>query len=183
MNWITQILVLGIGYLAVFVEAAWDWPRHLLGSQIDLLPSLIVYAALTFGLSTVTLCALVLGFLFDSISANPLGLSSFSFLVVGTAIFWRRELLLRDQIYAQIILGAAASAIAPAISVMLLFLMGYQPIVGWSSLWQLLMMTAGGALLAPIWFKIFARLDKALRYQEVSETTFRPDREIARGRR
>ncbi len=36
----------GCAFLAVFGEATLSAPRHLLGAQIDLLPALMVYAAL-----------------------------------------------------------------------------------------------------------------------------------------
>ena len=46
-----------------------------LGAQIDLLPALMVYAALNAGLPTVALLAVFGGLWFDTLSANPLGIS------------------------------------------------------------------------------------------------------------
>ena len=60
MNWLNTILVLLVAYLAVFWEAAFNWVRHLLGAQIDLLPALMVYASLCGSLATVALLAHVL---------------------------------------------------------------------------------------------------------------------------
>ena len=43
-------------------------------------------------------------------------------------------------------------------------------------------MSFGGAAAAPLFFELFAFLNRALGYRQVSETSFRPDREIRRGR-
>jgi hypothetical protein len=57
-----------------------------------------------------------------------------------------------------------------------------KPLLGWFSIWQWLVMAVGGALATPVWFWIFDRLLFALSYRPVNETSFRPDREIKRGR-
>jgi cell shape-determining protein MreD len=182
MNRLASIFFYGLAYLVVFCEAASTLPRHLLGAQINFLPGLIVYAALTFDVVGLVFASLVLGLMFDSLSANSLGVTSFAFLVTGFAVFWRRELILRDQLFAQLTLGAMASLAVPSLSIILLFGVRQSPMIGWSTLWQLGIMTAGGALATPAWFKLFAALDRALRYKEVAEVTFRNDRQIARGR-
>ena len=55
MNVFKSILVLAFAFLAVFGEATLSAPRTWLGAQIDLLPALMVYAALNTGLSTVAM--------------------------------------------------------------------------------------------------------------------------------
>jgi hypothetical protein len=57
-----------------------------------------------------------------------------------------------------------------------------KPLVGWFSIWQWVVMAVGGALATPVWFWVFDRLLLALTYRPVNETSFRPDREIKRGR-
>ena len=57
MNVFNSILVLAAAFLAVFGEAAFQWPRHLLGAQVDLLPALMIYAALNTNVATVSLLA------------------------------------------------------------------------------------------------------------------------------
>ncbi len=42
MNRVHSILILAVAFVAVFVEATWNLPRHLLGAQIDVLPALMV---------------------------------------------------------------------------------------------------------------------------------------------
>src|SRR5439155_24001371 len=105
MNWLNTILVLLVAYLAVFWEAAFNGVRHLAGAQIDLLPALMVYASLCAGLATVALLAVLGGLWFDSLSANPLGVSVLPLFIIGLAIFASRELILRHQTIAQSFLG------------------------------------------------------------------------------
>jgi hypothetical protein len=97
-------------------------------------------------------------------------------------IYLQRELILRELPFAQFVLGAVASAVAPALSVLLLLTGGQEPLLGWGSLWQWLVMTAGGAVAAPIVFEFFNWCQHAFGYQPRTETSFRPDREIRRGR-
>ncbi len=75
MNLFHTMLILTTAFLAVFGEAALPGIRKLLGAQVDLLPALMVYASLCGGLTTVVLLAVCGGLLFDSLSANPLGVS------------------------------------------------------------------------------------------------------------
>ncbi|NWG52455.1 MAG: hypothetical protein HXY28_01935, partial [Hydrogenophilaceae bacterium] len=90
-------LASGFAVLAVFWAAAFPGTSHWLKAQIDLLPALMVYAGLSTGPYMITLLAVCGGLLFDSLSANPFGVSTFPLLAVGLAIHARRELILRDQ--------------------------------------------------------------------------------------
>lgn len=56
------------------------------------------------------------------------------------------------------------------------------PLAGWGSWWTLLVMTVGGALAGPLVFGLFDRLGRLFNYAAVTESTFRKDREIVRGR-
>ena len=182
MNWLDTIFVLFAAFLVVFWEAAFQGVRHLLGAQIDLLPPLMVYASLCAGLNTAMLLALCGGLWFDSLSANPLGISVLPLLVIGVAIYASRELILRSQTFAQLVIGLAASIAVPLITLLLLLSTGHQPLLGWGTLWQVLVMGFGGALATPVFFELFGWLHRKLGRVEVSEVSFRPDREIRRGR-
>lgn len=178
-----NLLALGmISYLVVFFASRFHGVRYLLGAQIDFLPGLVVVAALMHGMSAVLVVAITGGLLFDSISANPLGVTTFSLCVVGAVVYFNRDLLLKDQFYPQFVLGASASAGAPILSYIVVSIMGWRPLVDWQSLWVLLMMTVTGGLATPVWFVIFQRVDRALHYQTIPESSFRADREIERGR-
>jgi rod shape-determining protein MreD len=182
MNVLQTILILAAAFLAAFGEAALPGFRHWLGAQVDLLPALMVYAALSAGMTTVALLAVFGGLWFDALSANPLGTSILPLFVVGFVICLRRELILRELPFAQFVIGAGASAIVPALSVLLLLTGGQQLLLGWGSLWQWLVMTAGGAAATPVLFILFDWCKRALGYQPRTEISFRPDREIRRGR-
>ncbi len=180
VNPFQTILILAFALLAVFGEATLSAPRHWLGAQVDLLPGLMVYAALNAGLPTVALLAVLGGVWFDTLSANPLGISILPLAVVGWPIYWRRDLILRDLPFAQFVLGAAASGVAPALTMLMLLSGGQELLLGWGTLWQWLVMTAAGAVATPFMFELMAACRRALGYQPRTEVSFRPDREIQR---
>jgi rod shape-determining protein MreD len=182
MNILNTMLIFAVAYLLVFGEAALPGLRNLLGAQVDLLPVLMVYAALNANLATVAALAMVGGLWFDALSANPLGVTILPLFAVGFVIFSRRDLILRELSFAQVILGTIASAVVPVLTVLLLLTGGKSPLLGWGSLWQWLVMTAGGAVATPVVFALFNWLNRAFGYRPRTETSFRPDREILRGR-
>ncbi len=182
MNVFNTILILAAAFLAVFLEAAFQLPRQLFGAQVDLLPVLMIYAALNTNVVTVSLLAVLGGLWFDALSANPLGVSILPLFAVGFPICLRRDLVLRELPFAQVVLGAIASAAVPALCILLLLTGGQEPLLGWGSLWQWLVMIAGGAAATPLIFALFEWGNHALGYQPQTEPSFRPDREIRRGK-
>lgn len=182
MNWLHTLIVLAVAFAAIFLEATVNLTRHLFGAQIDLLPSLIVYASLSSGLPTLVLLSVLGGLCFDSLSANVLGISVLPLFLTGFIIQRYRGLILRDQTFAQFSLGLAASAVAPVLTLLFLINADAQPLVGWFSLWQWFVMAMIGAAMTPLWFGVFDRLMGALSYRPLGESSFRPDREIKRGK-
>ena len=143
----------------------------------------MVYAALNTEIATVALLAFFGGLWFDSLSANPLGVTILPLLAVGFPVCLQRDLILRELPFAQLVLGAMASAAVPALTVLLLLSGGNEPLLGWGSLWQWLVMTAGGAAATPFIFALFNWCNHALGYQLRTESSFRPDREIRRDKK
>ena len=182
MNWLKPILLLAAAFLAVFWEAAFGGLRNLLGAQVDLLPALMVYAALATNLAAVCLLAWFGGLWFDALSFNPLGISVLPLFAVGLAIYSVREVVLRQQTFAQFVLGLAASAAVPALTLGLLLTAGHPPLLGWGTIWQFIVMIAGGAAATPIVFILFESLERAFVHSRATPSSFRPDREIRRGR-
>jgi rod shape-determining protein MreD len=182
MSWLNNILIFVAAFLAVFWEAAFNPVRHLLGAQVDLLPPIMVYASLTASFATVSLLALCSGLWFDSLSANPLGISVPPLFIVGLLIYSQRDLILREQVFAQVVLGFAASAAAPIMTLLLLLTKGNGPLFGWGTVWQLIVMAVGGALVTVVLFEVFNWLNRHLGPPKVAESSFREDREIRRGR-
>ncbi len=182
MNRLHPIFILAVAYVSVFLQASCDVFRDLLGAQVSLLPALMVYASLTNGFFTIALLAVCGGLLVDSLSANPLGASVLPLLVVGCVIFINREIILRQSATAQFILGVAASALCPVGTLFLLLNSGSAPLLGWKSVWQWAVAAAVGGALTPMCFTLFDRIHRAFDYPPATQTTFRPDREIKRGR-
>lgn len=182
MNLLQTVLLLGAAFLAVFWEAAFGGVRHLIGAQVDLLPPLMVYASLWGGITTVSLLALCGGLWFDSLSANPLGVTVLPLFAVGFAIHLKHELILREQTFAQVVLGLAASAGTPLLTLLVLLTMGRAPLLGWGTLWQLLVLSVGGAVATPLCFELLNWLQRTLVHHGDTQSSFRPDREIRRGR-
>jgi rod shape-determining protein MreD len=182
MKMLNTILIFAAAFLAVFGEALFPGVRQLLGAQVDLLPAIMVYAALNANITTVALLAIIGGLWFDALSANPLGITILPLFAVGFAIFSQRELILRGLSFAQMVLGTAASAVVPVLTLLLLLTAGKEPLLGWGSLWQWFVMMAGGAVATPVIFALFAWCNHAFGYQPRTGTSFRPDREILRGR-
>jgi rod shape-determining protein MreD len=150
--------------------------------QIDLIPVLMVYCGLTGGVGIVGLTAVCGGLWLDALSANPLGVSVLPYFAVGLAVYQTRDLVLKDQPYARSVLGMAACATAPLLTVLLLWGAGYKPLIGWGSLWQWLVLALAGAVLTPVCFWFFQRMEAALAYKRPPEPYYRADREIKRGR-
>ena len=182
MNWFNTITILVATYLAVFFQATFNDTRALLGVQIDLLPSLMVYASLSGNIATVSLLAMLGGLWFDSLSANPMGTSVLPLFLVGFLFQRSREFILREQPFAQWVLGACAGAAVPLLAVLLLLNTNVQPLLSWFSLWQWIVVTAVSGLMTPVWFFCFDWIGTVLNYTAVGETSFRPDRQIKRGR-
>lgn len=182
MNALNTIFILVLAFVAVFVEASFGTLRQVLGVQVDLLPGLMIYATLSSGTLTMSLLAVCGGLWFDALSANRLGVSIIPLFVIGFVVQRFRHLILRDQHYAQLVLGFAASGTAPLMTLLILFTCGMQPIVGLGFAWQWFVMTLLGGLMVPLYFRLFDKVYATLGYKRVVETTFRADREIARGR-
>jgi hypothetical protein len=182
MTCLDTILILGAAFLALFWEASFGGLRVLLGAQIDFLPALMVCAGLRAGLPTIALLAAWGGLSLDSLSATPLGTSIMPLFIVGLAVYSSRELVLRDQTIAQVLLGLAAGAGVPLLTLLLLLTTGHKPLLGWGTLWQLAVTSAGGALFTPPCLVLFDWLHRSLTHGQAAETSFRSDREIRRGR-
>jgi cell shape-determining protein MreD len=176
------VLLLVLAYLAVFVQAGWDAPRLWLGSHLSLVPVLMVYAALRLDLLAVTLLSLAAGLWLDSLSANPLGASVLPLFLTGWLLWRRRELLLRELDYAQLILGAAASVLVPLVTLVLVLSKGLHPDLGWQTLWQLTVQGVSGGILTPVIFRLLDWLERMFLHPAIKPVPYRADRELKRGR-
>lgn len=182
MNYFSSFLILLLAFAGVFFQSSFDTFRNLFGAQVDILPALMIYTALTHEVLVISLLGVLGGLWIDSLSANPLGASVLPLSLIGIVTYHCRPLLFRTNTYAQFMLGAGASALAPLLTLWIIVALGDRPMVGWGSLWQLFVMTLGGAILTPVCFQVFDRINLLLDYRPAPETSFRPDRQIKRGR-
>ena len=182
MNVLHNILILTTAFVLVFLQATFTPWRHFLGAQPDLLPSLMIYTSLSTGITSISLLAICGGLWLDSLSANPLGVTVLPLFLIGFIIQRYRGSILRDGTFAQFMLGLGATAAAELGTLALLMNMNVHPLLGWFSIWQLIVMIGLGGLMTPVWFWVFDRLLLALSYQPLNQTSFRPDRQIKRGR-
>src|SRR5262245_33699323 len=110
MNFLPTFLLLFVAFLVVFLQTTVHGLRVVTGAQVDLLPSIMVYAGLNCGLGPITALAVCGGLLQDSLSANPLGVSILPLFACGAFIHYHRGLILKDAPFARFILGMSASA-------------------------------------------------------------------------
>lgn len=174
--------VLALALLFVFAQSAFNWPRRLLGAQVDLLPALMTFTALRMGIPSIVLLAFVGGLSFDALSLNPLGVTPLPLCVVGLVLHARSEQVLRNEVLAQFILGTIASAVTPLATLILILTMGASPLLGAGFVWDWLVLALGGGIATPLLFSLMNRMEAALTYRPILQPSFRPDREIRRGR-
>jgi len=183
VNWTRTLFLLLAAFLAVFWQAAFGGIRWLTGAQVDFLPCIMVYAALTGNIFEVSVLAVLGGTWLDSLSANPLGTSVLPLFVVGLGILAASELILKDETFAQFMFGLIASALSPLLTLLLLLTVGHSPLIGWGTVWQWFIMGLLGAAATPLWFGVFDWLDRNFAHSRATTSSFRPDREIRRGRK
>ena len=118
----------------------------------------------------------------DSLSANPVGVSLIPLLLIGWILAEHREIVLRESLFARWILGSLAGAVYPLLSVAILLTLGEEPLLGWRFLWGMGIWTLSGGVLSLLAFPVFDWLTDRFAYQPVTPPSFRPDREITRGR-
>jgi cell shape-determining protein MreD len=179
---LNPLIILLAAFLAIYCQSSFDLFRNIFGVQLNLLPTLMVYTSLTMGILSVALLSIIGGLLFDSLSANPLGISVVPLFLIGFGMHRFHGLLLREQLHAQFSFGVAASLLVPLLTLLFLFSGEGKPLFGWGTIWQLLVMGLGGGLLTPICFWILDWLNGALIYQPIAQTSFRADRQIKRNR-
>ena len=181
MNWLNTVLILALAYVAVFLEGSFDLFRDWLGAQITLLPALMVCTGLTSGIGTVALLAVCGGLCRDSLSADPLGVSILPLFLIGFVIFWKRDVLLRENQFAQMALGLAAGAVFPLATLFLLVNLGPGAVAGLDVALAVVAGVLAGGVLTPALSGLLGRLRGALEYPAMKQSSFREDREIKEG--
>jgi rod shape-determining protein MreD len=174
--------ILAAAVLTVFLQTSTEIPRCWLYAQVDLLPSLVVFASATGDFTAFIACVFIGGLSQDSFSSNPLGTSILPLLSMGAAVHRSRALIVLQDPWVQAVAGFVGSLLASILSILVIRTLGLHPIVGWISFWPMAVMAVGSAAATPFWFWLFPCLEKTFGYDKMPETSFRPDREIKRGR-
>ena len=182
VNAFGTIAVILLALAFVFMQAAFTWPRRAFGAQVDLLPALMVFTSLRLGVGSIVALALIGGLSLDALSLNPLGVSPLPLCLVGMLIHLQREQILREEVVVHVLLGMAASAAVPLGTLLMILSVGESPLLGLGFVWDLAVLTVSGGIAAPLIFILMNTLKSALTYQMHSQSSFRPDREIRRGR-
>lgn len=164
MSWLHSTSILLAALVGVFLEATITLPRDLLGAQVNPLPALVVYAALQSNLTILTLLVICSSLWQSSLSADPLGIALLPLFLVGAFIESNRNQFAQRERFVRFALGAAASATVPVLTLLLLLTIGHEPILNWFSLWQWLVMAAGGGLVTLLAFLVLDWLKGALSY-------------------
>lgn len=182
MNSLPTVMLFFVGWLAVFAQTQFAPVAGLLGTPPGFIPALIVYAALTSHLAVVTGLTIFAALTLDSLSANRLGASLVPMFAAGFLIHTRQHLILRDQLFAQFWLGLGTGFCLPLATLALLSLGQAPPITGAATFGHLLLSAVGNGLMCPACFRLFDALRRTFEYRPVAESSFRPDRQIKRGR-
>lgn len=203
MNWAHPTALLLGTWLVVFGQVYFTGLRGLLHAQPDLLPAMVVYAALYSSLPTTLAVALLAGLGADAWSSGPFGLGAPPLVMLGWFLHHRRELILRDSRWAQAAIGAASTLASAVIYLGLLLVLwpfvseaaqpapywpevrqglSEMPVLGPGRLWQLLVLAGAGAACTPLVFVLFRWVDRTCNYQPAPLPGRPSDRVMERGR-
>ena len=176
----TSMILIAIG--VVYLEARWTVVESGWRGQIDLLPVFAAYAALHGRVGVMAGVAAIGGCWFDVLSANPLGTSLLSLFLTAYLLHGMHEVLLKGQMAAQFFVCVLAGALNPTIAGLILWVLGTQPILGWGTLWQVLINAVCCGLAGPVLFLILNQLDQSLSYAPTAKPWNRPVVEVKRSK-
>ncbi|MGC8886614.1 MAG: hypothetical protein ACP5MG_05595 [Verrucomicrobiia bacterium] len=183
MNYSHTIFLVIISYLAIALEATvLASIRGWLGLNVDLLPAIIACSGLLSPIETVLSVSLIVGLMFDSISATPLGVTAISLAIPGLLIHLGQNLFIKNNWQTQFLSGLFAGAFQPLISLFLLLTMGHKPIFSIDSILFISISAVICGFFSPVVFRLLNWMDRTFNYTQVGTSSFRPDREIKRGR-
>lgn len=187
INPVVVAALLGSAVLTVFLQARFQAPNQWLGARIDLLPPLMVCLGLNAGLGVIASVSLAGGLLFDSLSANPLGISILPLLLIGMVVESIRDLIMKESWTAKFTLGMAAGTwgFIASLAILLIFADSprQRPVLGIFTLWQGIVFAVFSGLLAPLMCRCWDGFHQAFVFQPENPASFREDRQIVRRHR
>jgi cell shape-determining protein MreD len=120
--------------------------------------------------------------MYDAISLNPLGVTSFSLIIPGFMIYTARHLFMPNQRHLQFLCGLFVGILQPLISFVILLTARKTPFF---SVDMMMVITVSGlicGIVTPAIYKTVSWLDKTFNYKKADKNSFRQDREIIRGK-
>jgi len=176
----TSMILIAIG--VVYLEARWTVIEGGWRCQIDVLPVFAAYAALHGRVGVMAGVAALGGGWFDLLSANPLGTSLLSLFLTSYLLHGMHEVLLKGQMAAQFFVCVLAGVLNPVISGLALWVMSADPMLGWGTLWQVLINAICCGLAGPVLFLILNQLDQNLSHTPTAKPWNRPVVEVKRSK-
>ena len=181
------LFLMTVSIVLSFVTFRYDVSRWLLGTQVDFLPSLIVYISLRRPFWEMTVLVVGIALLVDSLSASRLGVSLIPAFVVAYLLFQRRGDLLKNETFTQFVVGGLVAGVMPMFQLMMIHLFmpleNGRPTIHVGVVWSLIGLVTMGAVCTPLLFTLFDRwlgvLPDVKPYRPLAENT----REIVRRRR
>ena len=180
MSRLTFVLLLVIAALFTFIEGHGLIREGFLGTRLDWIPALLLYVAFRGSCAQALVLAACAGLFRDSLSANPLGVSLIAYALATLTAYRLRELLMRDLPLVQALVAGIAVGLFQVASILVLWIFGYAPLVGWETLAHLVVLFGCNAVMAPLFFVMFDWLESELTYKEQPYSELRPEVEIRR---
>lgn len=144
------IVLLSSAVLLVWYQTWAQWPHLLLGVRLDLLPALVLYCALFRSWKELFLVCGVGGWMFDSFSLNPLGMSTLALLLPSYGLYCYRKVILSDSLWVQALMGFILGVISPLLVCLVLTGVEPSPVFGTSLIWCFLVLGMTTAMAAPL---------------------------------
>ncbi|MSU36944.1 MAG: hypothetical protein EXS36_17975 [Pedosphaera sp.] len=182
MSWVPLTSLFVAAWLATYAQTQFPMVRLAFGIPFCILPALAAYVAMNHSILITTVFTVVTALGVDSLSANRFGVSVVPFFLFGFIAHISRHVLLQDQRYTQFWLGFTGGILVPLGTLAMLFLGQREPMFGSVTIRQLLLLGLLNGLVCPAFFWLFDRIQQGFDYQPLAVPSFRPDREIKRGR-
>lgn len=182
MSWVPLISLFVAAWLATYAQTQFPMFRLTIGIPFSILPALAAYAAMNHSIVFTTVFTVLTALGLDSLSPNRFGVSVLPFFLFGFMANIRRHVLLKDQRHTQFWLGFSGGVLLPLSTLALLFLGQREPISSPATLQQLVLLGLLNGIACPISFWFFDHIHQAFDYQPLAVPSFRPDRQIKRGR-
>lgn len=146
-----NILILLLVCIVITWLQTWcQWPHRLLGVKLDILPALVLYCALFRSWRELFFVCVVAGYLYDSFSLNPLGVTILSYLLISYVVYRYRKVILYKAVWVQTLLGFLVGVLVPLLTLLQLTGLEVAPMMGWSLLWVFSVLGMSTALASPL---------------------------------